>query len=43
MIKKKYTYALHIFPKALQMFLNIMLVILSIILSVVLILSLIHI
>ncbi|MDS9472721.1 phosphate-starvation-inducible protein PsiE [Sporosarcina pasteurii] len=37
MIKKKYTYALHIFPKALQMFLNIMLVILAIILSVVLI------
>lgn len=36
MIKKKYMHALQVFPKVLQMFLNIMLVILSIILSVVL-------
>ncbi|WP_432360431.1 phosphate-starvation-inducible protein PsiE [Sporosarcina sp. UB5] len=36
MIKKKYTLALQVFPKVLQMFLNITLVILAIILSVVL-------
>lgn len=37
MIKKTYMHALEVFPKILQMFLNIMLVILAIILSIVLI------
>lgn len=37
MLKKKYAHALQVFPKALQIFLNIMLVILALILSVVLI------
>lgn len=37
MIKKKYQYVLQVFPKILQMYLNIMLVLLAIILSVVLI------
>ncbi|MCZ2259877.1 phosphate-starvation-inducible protein PsiE [Sporosarcina sp. G11-34] len=37
MLKKKYAHVLQVFPKVLQMYLNIMLVILAIILSVVLI------